>query len=121
MELPAFVIARAYSRKYWSDGNTQVGHTPFKDAMRCAATSGNGLPCRAIPMARSAFCFWHEPSQRGARRDASSRGGRSPRKGPALSAGLLRPTLLDDPMRLAGVLEGLIGSTLRGKVSVHKL
>lgn len=86
----------------------------------CAATTDDG-PCAAPAQEGSAYCYWHDPTKEAERREAASRGGRAPRGGVDLTKALRRPEILDDPMRIAALLETLIGGSTSGKVSPGQL
>ena len=88
---------------------------------QCDARADDGLPCLAPAMDGEAYCYFHNPRLEVQRADAASRGGRAPRNRADLTKALARPEILDDPMRVAAVLENLISGVVSGKVSASTL
>jgi hypothetical protein len=84
----------------------------------CKATSTSGRPCESPALTDEEYCLWHHPDREAERQAASAKGGSAPRRaGVDLGKALTRPEILDDPMRVAALLESLVGGTVGGKVS----
>jgi hypothetical protein len=84
----------------------------------CKATTTSGRECGSPALLEQDTCYFHSSAMEAERLAAASRGGSAPRR-PALDMGkaLSRPEILDDPMRVAALLESLVGGTVGGKVS----
>jgi hypothetical protein len=78
---------------------------------QCAATRGDGQPCRARALPGSAFCFNHDPGQAEARARARQKGGRNRAKIVRLR-GLIPPRLLPVFDTLEGALAEVHDGTL---------
>jgi len=88
----------------------------------CKATSTSGRPCDAPALTDQEYCLWHHPDREAERQAASAKGGSAPRRiGGDLAKALSRPEVLDDPMRIAALLETMIGGATSGKVSPGQL
>ena len=91
------------------------GSAPAKERKRCQATTRNQHPCRALAVANSRYCFFHDPAKKNQRREAQQRGGEANR-------GAVLPAATPDvPLKTAKEVAELLASTtnrvLRGEVS----
>jgi hypothetical protein len=78
---------------------------------QCAATRGDGQPCRAPALPGSAYCFNHDPDRAEARARARQKGGRNRAKIVRLR-GLIPPRLLPVFDTLEGALAEVHDGTL---------
>jgi hypothetical protein len=85
---------------------------------RCKARKHDGAPCRAAPMAREQFCFFHNPAKADARKVAQRRGGQGNRAAvPDLEISDLDLSSTDDVLKLlAERVNGLRRSPVNVKV-----
>src|SRR5437899_5413513 len=84
---------------------------------RCAASTRRGR-CLAPPRTGSDTCYFHSPELAQRRKDASSRGGRAPRRIGDLTG--VRPTL-DTPEKIAAIVESYIGGLASGRATATQV
>ena len=106
-----------------SGSKCQVRRAPFfGHVVACKATATSGRPCESPALLDEEYCLWHHPDREAERQAASAKGGSAPRgTGVDIRKALERPEILDDPMRIAALLETMIGGATSGKVSPSQL
>ncbi len=88
----------------------------------CKATTTSGRECGSPALLEQDVCFFHSSAREAERLQASAKGGSAPRRtGIDLGKALARPEILDDPMRIAALLETMIGGATSGRVTPHQL
>jgi hypothetical protein len=95
---------------------TSTGNIP----QRCTATKADGTPCQAWACEGSAYCFWHDPDQAQARREARARGGAARHGRHIGTAGGGDPVALADVGDVLPILERAINDLLQLENSVAR-
>jgi hypothetical protein len=90
------------------------GTTISSHRRRCRFTKADGSRCKARPLRKREFCFWHDPEETDARKAAGKLGGSRGRlRTPPIETSDVRA---DNAVRIVKLLSRTINQTLRGEI-----
>ena len=83
--------------------------------MQCKFIKSNGKQCNANAMRDSGFCFTHNPATKEAKKEAVTKGGKSPKK----NYNPLLPVKIEDSADVAQLLSKTINEVRAGEIDLR--